>query len=188
MSFMSKFGKWIVLGVFALFVLSGIGSYNSLTSKSVAVQAAESQIDIQLQRRSELIPQLVGTVKGYATHEKDTLVQVTEARAKLANAKTLTEKNEANNQLTTALYSLQPLQEKYPDLKANENFKSLMDELAGTSNRVTVARTRYNKAVAVYNYSVMRFPTNLIAGMFGFQQKDTLQATDDEKKNPEVKF
>ena len=185
---MKNYTKYIVIGVVVFFLLSAVGTYNSMTSKEVAVDTAASQIDVQLQRRSELIPQLVGTVKGYATHEKDTLTRVTEARAKLANAKTMTEKNEANNQLTTALYSLQPLQEKYPDLKADKQFTELMRELTGTQNRVTVARTRYNKSVQDYNTSTRQFPTNIVANFCGFQQKDLLEATKEEKANPEVNF
>lgn len=189
MNLMKQYTKWIVVAVIAVFTLMGIGTYNSLTNKEVAVDQASSQIDVQLQRRAELIPNLVNTVKGYASHEKETLTKITEARAKLQDPNaTLKDKAAADGELTSALNRLMMVQENYPQLKADQHFTELMRELSGTENRVTVARTRYNNAVADYNASTKRFPTNVIAGICGFQQKDLLEATADEKKNPEVKF
>lgn len=185
---MGKYTKWIVICIIGFTLMSCIGTYNSMTNKDVAVERTGTQVDIELQRRGELIPQLIGSVKGYAAHEKDTLTQVTEARAKMAAAKTLTERNEADKQLTTALYSLQPLQEKYPNLKADKHFTELMRELTGTQNRLKVARTRYNDAIQDYNGAIRHFPTNIVANFFGFVQKDKLDVPEDTKVNPEVKF
>lgn len=186
---MQNMTKYIVIGVIAIIALFGVGTYNSLTGKEVRVDEAASQIDVQLQRRAELIPNLVSTVKGYATHEQDTLTKVTEARAKLQDPNaTLKDKAAADGELTSALNRLMVVQEQYPQLKADQHFSELMNELEGTENRVTVARTRYNKAVKDYNTSARTFPDNVIAGICGFQQKDMLQATEAEKANPQVKF
>ena len=127
----------------------GIGTYNSLTNKEVVVDQASSQIDVQLQRRAELIPNLVNTVKGYASHEKETLTKITEARAKLQDPNaTLKDKAAADGELTSALNRLMMVQENYPQLKADQHFTELMRELSGTENRVTVARTRYNNSIS----------------------------------------
>jgi len=181
--------KIIAIIVAVLLALFLVGNFNSLTNKDVEVQTAAAQIDVQLQRRAELIPNLVNTVKGYASHEKETLTAITEARAKLQDPNaTLKDKAHADGELTSALNRLMMVQENYPNLKADAHFTELMRELAGTENRVTVARTRYNKAVAEYNTSVRTFPGNICAGVFGFEQAEPIETTEAEKKNPEVKF
>jgi LemA protein len=138
------------------------GTYNSLVTLDEGVKAAWAQVENQLQRRYDLIPNLVETVKGYAAHEKEVFLKVTEARAKVGGATTIGDKIAANNGLSAALSRLLLVVERYPDLKANTNFIRLQDELAGTENRIAVERRRYNETVKVYNIKIRRFPTNLL--------------------------
>jgi LemA protein len=152
------------------------------------VKAAWAQVENQLQRRFDLIPNLVETVKGYASHEKEVFVQVTQARSRVAGAGSVGDKIEANNQLTAALSRLLLVVERYPELKANTNFIRLQDELAGTENRIAVERRRYNEAVKTYNIKIRRFPTNLIAGMFGFEKATFFQVPKEAQQAPKVKF
>ncbi len=161
--------------VLVLVVIYGVSSYNSLVSAEEDVDNKFSQIDNQLKRRSDLIPNLVETVKGYAKHEQEAIDSVTQARAQLAGAKTPEDKADANQQLSGALNRLLVVVEKYPDLKANENFRSLMDSLEGTENRLAVARKDYNDEVAKYNKSVKRFPKSMLAGTFGFEKSHILK-------------
>lgn len=165
-----------------------IGCYNSLVNANVAVDHAASQVEVDLQRRGDLIPNLVNTVKGYTKHENGTLVAVTEARAKLQDAKTLKEKDAANTELSSALNRLMMVQENYPNLKADKHYTDLMRELAGTENRIKKSRKNYNDTTAKYNAKVQHFPTNIFAGMFGFQTRDLFQADEDAKTNPKVEF
>lgn len=174
--------------VLVLVVIYGVSSYNSLVSAEEDVDNKFSQIDNQLKRRSDLIPNLVETVKGYAKHEQEAIDSVTQARAQLAGAKTPEDKADANQQLSGALNRLLVVVEKYPDLKANENFRSLMDSLEGTENRLAVARKDYNDEVAKYNKSVKRFPKSMLAGMFGFEKKPYFEVTNEEKEAPKVDF
>jgi LemA protein len=177
-------------GIAALFLalsMSGCG-YNTLVSEQEGVDAAWSEVDNQLQRRNDLIPNLVATVKGFAAQEKDVLVQVTEARSRVAGAGTPKETIEASNQLSGALSRLLVVVERYPELKSDQNFIRLQDELAGTENRLTVARKRYNDAVRMFNTTAKRFPTNLIAGIFGFDPRDYFEAPADAKEAPQVEF
>ena len=146
------------------------GTYNSLVTMDEMVKGAWAQVENQLQRRYDLIPNYVETVKGYAAHEKEVFVTVTEARSKVAGAGSVPEKIAANNSLTAALSRLLVVVERYPELKANANFIRLQDELAGTENRIAVERRRYNETVKAYNIKIRRFPTNVIAGMFGFEK------------------
>jgi LemA protein len=182
----------IVVGVIVLilliFFLSIRGTYNRLVALDENVKTAWSQVENQFQRRLDLIPNYVETVKGYAKHEREVLIQVTEARAKVAGAGSIEGKIGANNQLSSALARLLVVVERYPDLKANQNFIRLQDELAGTENRIAVERRRYNEAVRLYNTKIRSFPTNIFAGMFGFFRAELFQAPETAKEAPKVKF
>ena len=185
--------KWIIIGaiVLALIIIGGscAGKYNSLVTLTESVDTAWAQVENVLQRRNDLIPNLVNTVKGYAAHEQKVFIDVTEARAKVGQAKTVPQKVEANNQLTAALSRLLLVVERYPDLKANQNFLALQDELAGTENRIAVERRRYNEAVKAYNTFVRMFPNNLVAGIFGYTRENIyFKAAEGAKEVPEVKF
>ena len=177
-----------VIVIVVVLVVAAIALYNNLVKLRNMVDNAWAQIDVQLQRRLDLIPNLVETVKGYASHERGTLDEVTEARAAVANAGTPAGKMEADNMLTGALKSLFAVAEAYPDLKANQNFLELQAQLEGTENRIAVARTRFNDATRQYNVTIRRFPANLIAGMFGFDQKAYFAAEEGAQTVPEVKF
>jgi LemA protein len=180
----------VVLGV----VLVGwaVLTYNSLVGKKVETENAWSQIDVQLKRRHDLIPNLVETVKGYATHEEETLERVIAARNIAAGARTVGEHAAAENALTGALKTLFAVSEAYPDLKANQNFLGLQEELTATENRIGFARQHYNDVVSHYNVALMRFPSNLLGGMFGFRQVEFFQLDAGEaaevRKAPQVKF
>ena len=156
----------LVVAFYSFFV----GNYNKFVKMDVSIKAAWAQVENQLQRRYDLIPNLVETVKGYAKQEKDVLVEVTNARAKVGGAGNIPDKIAANNQLTGALSRLMLVVEKYPDLKSNQNFLKLQDELAGTENRIAVERMRYNETVQVFNEAIRTFPANLLAGMYGFKE------------------
>lgn len=164
------------------------GTYNSLVTMDEGVKAAWAQVENQLQRRYDLIPNYVETVKGYAKHEKDVFLKVTKARSKVGQAGAISEKIAANNQLSSALARLLVVVERYPDLKANTNFIRLQDELAGTENRVSVERRRFNEAVRVYNTKIRSFPTNLIAGMFRFEKATFFEVPKEKQEVPKVKF
>lgn len=182
----------IILGILVLIVLIPLlylkGTYNSLVTMDEGVKAAWAQVENQLQRRYDLIPNYVETVKGYARHEKEVFVKVTEARSRVGSAKNLDEKIQANNQLSSALARLLVVVERYPELKANTNFIRLQDELAGTENRIAVERRRYNETVRVYNTRIRTFPTNIIAGMFGFKKATFFQVPKERQEAPKVKF
>ena len=164
------------------------GNYNKFVKMDVGIKAAWSQVENQLQRRYDLIPNLVETVKGYAKQEHDVLVEVTNARSKVGGAGTVPDKIAANNELTGALSRLMVVVEKYPDLKSNQNFMKLQDELAGTENRIAVERMRYNESVKVYNEAIRSFPANFLAGMYGFKEAAFFEAPKDAKAAPKVKF
>jgi LemA protein len=176
----------VLIVVIPLFYLKG--TYNSLVTLDEGVKAAWAQVENQLQRRYDLIPNYVETVKGYAAHEKEVFIKVTEARSKVAGAGSIGQKIEAQNQLSAALARLLVVVERYPDLKANTNFIRLQDELAGTENRIAVERRRYNETVRVYNVKIRRFPTNLIAGMFGFEKEAFFEVPKERQEAPKVKF
>ena len=179
----------VVIVVLAIAVYSFFaGNYNKFVKMDVAIKAAWSQVENQLQRRYDLIPNLVETVKGYAKQEKDVLVEVTNARSKVGGAGTIPDKIAANNQLTGALSRLMVVVEKYPDLKSNQNFMKLQDELAGTENRIAVERMRYNEAVKIYNEAVRSFPANILASMYGFKEAAFFESPKEAKVAPNVKF
>lgn len=191
---MSK-GALIGIGIVAvLLVLIIVGAifiivpYNRLTRLDVETQNSWAEIDNMLQRRNDLIPNYVATVQGYATHEKELFEHIADARARLAGAANVEDKGNASNELSGLLSRLLVIVENYPQLKANENFMKLQDELAGTENRLAVSRTRYNQAVREYNTAIRVFPSNLIAGLFGFSGKQFFEAPEAAKQVPQVKF
>ena len=187
---MSK-GIWVLIIFIALVVILvvvGISKYNSLARMDVVVDEKWAEIDNHLKRRSDLIPNLVETVKGYATHEKELFENIANARSKLAGAATIPEKMGAANQLSGFLGRLLAIAENYPQLKANQSFLKLQDELAGTENRIATARTRYNQAVKNFNTAIRVFPTNIIAGYVGYEKKEFFEVPETEKELPKVNF
>lgn len=184
-------GFYILIAAAVLIVIgliAGISTYNNMVGLSANIDEKQSNIESQLQRRADLIPNLVATVKGYAAHETDAIKAVTDARAKLAGASSTSGKLSADAELTGALNRLLVIVENYPTLKADANFRQLSDELAGTENRINYARTSYNEAVKEYNAKTRSFPSNIIAGMFGFGQKGYFQASKGAESAPEVNF
>lgn len=184
---------WIILGVLVLggFVIGGklIGTRNELVTQREAVSGAWSQVDVALQRRADLLPNLVETVKGFAKQEQQVFSDIANARASLGGARTPAEKIQANSQLDGALSRLLVVVENYPQLRSNENFLRLQDELAGTENRIAVERRKYNEVVQKYNTTIELFPNNIAAGFFGFQRNDAYFRTDPGKRDaPNVKF
>jgi len=187
---------WVLLGVLGLVVLValfGFGSYasakNQMVQKDQRVQASFSDIDIDLQRRADLIPNLVATVKGYANVETTILTNIAQARSGLLQAQTPNEKLAANDRLNVALLPLMRMQENYPDLKSNQQFMRLQDELAGTENRIAVARRRYNQAIEDYNVYIQQFPNSIWANVAGFKPKDKYYAADARSHEaPKVDF
>jgi LemA protein len=184
----------LLIAVIIVLVLAGSlysffkGTYNQFVSLDEAVKSSWAQVENQLQRRYDLIPNLVETVKGYAKQEKDVLVEVTNARARVGGAATVPDKITANNELSGALSRLLVVVERYPDLKSNQNFLRLQDELAGTENRISVERRRYNEAVQSYNVAIRSFPANLLADTFGFAKAAFFEAPAAAKAAPQVKF
>ncbi len=178
----------IIAGVLIVLVLYGIGVYNKLVNAKNKVANQFSQVDIQLKRRADLIPNLVETVKGYAKHEEGTLTAVIEARNKAVKAGSVNEKIEANNELTGALNKLFALAEAYPELKANENFLSLQNDLKETEDKITYARQFYNDSAMGFNNLVEMFPSNIVALIFGFKKYEYFKIDEKEKETPKVKF
>ena len=178
----------VIVGLLLLFVFYAIGVYNKLVNARNKVNNQWSQIDIQLKRRADLIPNLVETVKGYAKHEEGTLTSVIEARNKAVSAGSVNDKIDAENQLTGALNKLFALTEAYPDLKANTNFMSLQNDLKDTEDKITYARQFYNDSAMSFNDLVEMFPSNIVAKMFGFKNYEFFAANEEEKKTPKVKF
>ena len=178
----------VVIVILLLIVIGGISSYNGLVGLSEEVDNKFATIDTMLQRRADLIPNLVNTVKGYTNQEQSVIDSVTEARAKLNSANSVADKANADQELSSALNNLLVVVENYPDLKSSENFINLQDELAGTENRIATARKDYNDAVKEYNAKIKRFPTNIISGMFGFEEKEYFQATEGSEEVPTVDF
>ena len=189
--------KIILVAIVALFSLSSCSTYNGMVEKEEAVKSTWSNVETQYQRRADLIPNLVSTVKGYAAHEESTLTAVVDARAKATsisvapdnlNEQTIAEYQKAQAGVTSALGRLIAVSENYPDLKANQNFLELQAQLEGTENRITVARKEFNDATQAYNTAVRSFPANLIAMMFDFEQKPYFEADESTAAAPKVEF
>jgi LemA protein len=179
---------WIVLAILVLLVLYVIVSYNSLVRVRNRTDDSWSQIDVQLRRRYDLIPNLVETVKGYAAHERQTFEAVTQARTQGINAQGVAEQAQAENMITNALKSLFAVAEAYPELKANQNFLALQEELTATEGRISYARQFYNDTVLKLNTKVQTFPTNILAGMFGFKTREYFEADDTSRGPVTVQF
>jgi LemA protein len=179
---------WIILIIIAIVVIGLILLYNSLISLRNQVRNSWSQIDVQLKRRADLIPNLIETVKGYMKHEKTVFENVTKARTAFMNATSITDKAAASNMISDTLKSLFAVSENYPQLKANENFMQLQEELTGTENKISYARQHYNDMVMVYNTKIEVFPNNMLAGMLNFAKETLFQASEEEKKNVKVEF
>ncbi len=182
----------IVLAVLVVLGLFMVITYNRLVARKVETGNAWSHINVQLQRRHDLIPSLVETVKGYAKHEQGTLEKVIQARSQAVNATSVPDKIQAENQLTSAMRGLLAVAEAYPDLKANQNFLALQEELTATENRIAFARQFYNEVVTLFNQTLLQFPANIVAGMFGFKAADfyTLEPAEAAavKEAPKVQF
>ena len=180
---------WIILGIVVVLIIAVIGMYNSLVQSKIKVDNAWSQIDVQLQRRFDLIPNFVETVKGYMTHEKETFEKIASLRTSWANANSVSEKAELDNQLSTTLKTIMAVSENYPELKANQNFSELSEELRNTENKISFSRQFYNDTVTMYNTKLQVFPSNIIAGMFNFKARDLFKAESDEaRRNLKVDF
>jgi LemA protein len=179
---------WIVLAILVLLVIYVIVSYNSLVRVRNRTDDSWSQIDVQLRRRYDLIPNLVETVKGYATHERQTFEAVTQARTQGMNAQGVAEQAQAENMITGALKSLFAVAEAYPELKANQNFLALQEELTATEGRISYARQFYNDTVLKLNTKVQTLPTNILAGMFGFKTREYFEADDTSRGPVTVQF
>ena len=176
----------LIIGLIAGALING---YNDMVEAQTEVEEKAAAIQTQLQRRADLIPNFVATVKGYAMHEQETYTAVTEARSAVQNAGNIGEQQAADAQLNRAIdIWVNAVKEAYPELKANANFTALQDELAGTENRVAVARTDYNEVVKSYNASIRKFPRNILAGMFGFEKADFFEAAEGAEQAPEVSF
>lgn len=178
----------IIVGVLLIIALPIISSYNGLVSLEQQVASASSNIDTQLQRRSDLIPNLVNTVKGFASQEKEIFTDIADARSKLAGATNVSEQANADAELSNALSRLLVVVERYPELKSSKNFQDLSIQLEGTENRIAIARQDYNTAVTAYNTKLRRFPTNLIAGTFNFTPQPLYEAQSGAEKVPNVDF
>jgi LemA protein len=180
--------EWIIIGVVVLVAVFVILLYNGLVQKKLRVGNAWSQIDVQLQRRSDLVPNLVETVKGYAKHEKEVFENVTKARGAMLSASSVKEKGDASNMLSGALKSLFAVAEDYPRLKANENFRLLQEQLDGIESKIAYARQFYNDSVLDYNTAIHTIPSNVIASSFGFKEMDFFETTPEQRKVVNVKF
>jgi len=187
-----KKGVWITIGVILLLVIAiggmFISNYNNIVTLKEQIGAAWAQVDNQLKRRNDLIPNLVNTVKGFSIHEKEILENIANARAKMAGAGSIPDRIDASRQMDSALGRLLVVVENYPNLKANESFQRLMDELAGTENRISVERMRYNQVVQEYNTLIKRFPGRFFAGIYGFEPATYYEVPEKERAVPKVEF
>lgn len=180
---------WILLIIVVLIIVAIIGMYNGLVQSRIKVDNAWSQIDVQLQRRFDLIPNFVETVKGYMNHESETFAKIAELRTSWANATSVSEKAEIDNEISTALKTIMAVSESYPELKANQNFSDLSEELRNTENKISFSRQFYNDAVTMYNTKLQVFPSNIIAGMFHFTAREMFKTESDEaRRNVKVDF
>jgi len=185
-------GVLVIIGIIVVLglIVSGwyISTRNTLITLEESIDASWAEIDNQLKRRSDLIPNLVSTVKGFATQEREVFTQIAEARSKLAGASTVGETAQGYNQLQSALSRLLVIVERYPDLKSNQNFIRLQDELAGTENRIAVARKRYNDSVRTFNTKIRRFPSSAVANMMGLEKREYFEIEEGAREVPEVDF
>lgn len=198
MEFIKKnLGLVITIAIVAVVLIWGVSGYNGLVSMDEGVQNKWADVETQYQRRADLIPNLVNTVKGYAAHEKETLEGVVKARSEATSVKVdpenmtaeqMAQYQKAQNGVSSALSKLLLVVEKYPDLKANQNFLELQSQLEGTENRITVARRDFNGVAKEYNTAIRKFPKNILAGMFGFEKKTYFEAQEGAEKAPEVQF
>ena len=180
---------WIILIIVIILVIAVIGMYNSLVTARVKVDNAWSQIDVQLQRRFDLIPNFVETVKGYMAHESETFEKIAKLRTSWANANSVGEKADLDNQLSGALKTIMAVSENYPELKANQNFSELSEELRNTENKISFSRQFYNDTVTMYNQKLLVFPSNIIANLFNFTSRELFKTESDEaRKNVKVDF
>ena len=180
---------WIILAIVVIIIIAIISMYNSLVTMRQRVKNAWSQIDVQLQRRFDLIPNLVETVKGYMEHEADVLTKVTDLRSSWAEAKTVDEKAKLDNQLSESLKTIMAVAENYPDLKANQNFSELQTELTNTENKISYSRQFYNDTVTRYNIKLETFPSNVIASVFNFKSENLFEVDNQEaRQNVKVDF
>lgn len=177
-----------IIVIVVAIIFWGVSTYNGLISLSENIDSQYSNISVALERRADLIPNLVNTVKGYASHEKEVIEKITQARENLLKADNIDEKASANSELDDAINALMIIVENYPDLKANTNFINLQDELAGTENRIATARRDYNNAVKEYNTKVKKTPTNIIASVCNFEKKDYFEISESKKDVPNVEF
>jgi LemA protein len=178
----------ITLIILAVLINYIISIYNDLVAKRNQVKNAWSKIDVQLKRRTDLIPNLVEVVKGYAKHESETFDKVSQARASLMNAKSMSDIHESNSQLSRSLVSLYAIAERYPELKANSNFLDLQRQLSETEDKIAIYREKYNNFVLIYNNRCEQFPSNLVAGIFGFKIANFIESSKEEKNVPNVQF
>ena len=180
---------WIVIAIIAVLVIWVIAMYNSLVSAKLKVDNAWSQIDVQLQRRFDLIPNFVETVKGYMTHESETFEKIASLRTSWANSESISEKASIDGELSNTLKTIMAVSESYPDLKANQNFMQLSEELRNTENKISFSRQFYNDTATMYNEKLLVFPSNIIANIFHFTPRDLFETENDEaRKNVKVDF
>ena len=180
---------WIILGVIGVLVAYVIYGYNNFVRLTQRTKEAWADIDVQLKRRYDLIPNLIETVKGYMTHERDTLENITKARSAAVDASSVGDKSKAESELSGALHKFNLVVENYPDLKANQNFLSLQEELTSTENKISFARQSYNDQVLFYNNKIEMFPSNILAGMFNFTKEEFFEIeVEAEREAPKVKF
>lgn len=179
---------WIILIIIVVIIAFIISTYNGLVQSKMKVDNAWSQIDVQLQRRFDLIPNFVETVKGYMSHEQETFEKISALRTSWANASTVEDKAKLNNELSSTLKTIMAVSENYPELKANENFIKLTEELSNTENKISFSRQFYNDTVTMYNTKLQVFPSNIIAGMFNFTARELFKTDDEARKNVKVDF
>lgn len=186
-----KKGYVVIIAIIVIVLLIGatiVGSYNSLVDLEEKVDKEYSNVSVMIERRADLIPNLVSTVKGYVSHEEKVISDITTARENLLKSNTLEDKEKANEELTNAINALMVVVENYPDLKASDNFIQLSDELAGAENRIANARREYNDAVQAYNSKRKKFPTSILANMFGFEEKEYFEVDPAKTEVPKVEF
>lgn len=184
-------GKGFLIGIIVIIAIVGmvfVGPYNRLVDMDESVKSSWGQIENQMKRRADLIPNLVEVVKGYASHESEVISSISEARKNYSTASTTEEYAEADENLNAAIRNLNVIVENYPDLKADKNFQDLQAELAGTENRIATERMRYNESVENFNKTIRRFPTNIVAGIFNFEKYDYFKISEKDAEVPSVKF